>query len=177
MARPTSKNELIEASNVNYQKITDLITSLPPAAREADFTFDTSKLKEAHWQRDHNVRDVLIHLYEWQELLLKWVKNNQAGKSQEFLPDGINWRNYGKMNLEFWEKHQNTSLQEAEELLAESHQQTMALLETFSNDELFNKGVFPWTGNNALGIYFIANTSSHYDWALKKLRKYKKSLS
>ena len=30
--------------------------------------------KEAHWSRDKNVRDVLIHLYEWHQLMLKFPK-------------------------------------------------------------------------------------------------------
>lgn len=177
MARPTNKTDLIEASSTAYDKLVKLIASLPEEARIANFAFDTSKLKEAHWERDHNVRDVLIHLYEWQQLLINWIKNNEAGKPQEFLPDGYNWRNYGEMNQKFWEKHQSTSLKEAEQLLEKSHEETMQLLEGFSNEDLFNKNVFSWTGNNALGTYFIANTSSHYEWALKKLRKYKKSLA
>ena len=176
MPRPKTKQELIDASNLSYQKIVALISKLPEDARTGSFNFDTSKLKEAHWKRDHNVRDVLIHLYEWQRLLLEWVRNNQAGHEQEFLPEGYNWRNYGEMNQQFWEKHQSTPLDEAEKLLAESHKQTMALLDTFTDDQLFQKNVFPWTGTNALGTYFIANTSSHYEWALKKLRKYQRSL-
>ena len=32
--------------------------------------------KEAHWGRDKNVRDVLIHLYEWHQLLIKFVEHN-----------------------------------------------------------------------------------------------------
>ena len=176
MPRPKTKQELIDASNASYQKIVALISKLPEDARTGSFNFDISKLKEAHWKRDRNVRDVLIHLYEWQRLLLEWVKNNQAGHAQEFLPEEYNWRNYGEMNQQFWEKHQATALEEAEKLLAESHKQTMALLDTFTEDQLFQKKVFPWTGTNALGTYFIANTSSHYEWALKKLRKYQRSL-
>ena len=176
MPRPKTKIELIEASNSSYQKIVDLIANLPEETRSEDFNFDTSKLKEAHWKRDHNVRDVLIHLYEWQRLLLDWIKNNQSGKEQDFLLAGYNWRNYGEMNQQFWQKHQTTSLPEAEKLLAQSHKETMKLLDTFSEEQLFQKKVFPWTGNNALATYFIANTSSHYDWALKKLRKFQRSL-
>ncbi|KGG54977.1 ClbS/DfsB family four-helix bundle protein [Lactobacillus sp. wkB10] len=176
MPRPKTKQELVDASNSSYQKIVDLIAKLPEDARTGSFNFDTSKLKEAHWKRDNNVRDVLIHLYEWQKLLLEWVKSNQSGEDKEFLPEGYNWRNYGELNQEFWQKHQSTPLAEAEKMLATSHKQTMALLDTYTEEQLFQKNVFPWTGNNALGTYFIANTCSHYEWALKKLRKYQRSL-
>ncbi|RHW46501.1 hypothetical protein DS832_05750 [Bombilactobacillus bombi] len=176
MTKPANKAELIEASNTNYEKIVKLINSLPEEARNANFDFDTSTLKGLHWLRDRNVRDVLAHLYEWQNLLLSWINNNQAGKAQNFLPQGFNWRNYDEMNNELWKKHQSTSLEEIENLLAKSHERVMQLLGKFTNDDLFTKNVFPWTGNNTLGAYFISNTSSHYEWALKKLRKYRRSV-
>lgn len=30
--------------------------------------------KETHWIRDKNLRDVLVHLYEWHQLLLNLVE-------------------------------------------------------------------------------------------------------
>ena len=134
-----------------------------------DFSQDAKK-KEAHWRRDKNVRDVLIHLYEWHQLLLNWVHSNQKGQEQPFLPAPYNWKTYSVMNVEFWKKHQQTPLAEAKDKLKESHRQVMALTETFSNDELFAKGVFDWTGTSTLGAYCVSATSSHYDWAMKKIK-------
>ena len=71
------------------------------------------------------------------------------------------------MNIAFWKKHQNTSLEEATRLLEQSHKEVLELIEVFSNDELFTKGVYKWTGGTSLGSYFVSSTSSHYDWALK----------
>ena len=52
----------------------------------------------------------------------------------------------------------------------------MERINSFNNDELFSKGYFPWTGGTTLGSYCVSTTSSHYDWAIKKINKYKKSL-
>lgn len=176
MARPTTKIDLIQVGNDGYKKMDDLLGTIPTEHLNTTFTFDVEKEKQAHWKRDKNLRDVLIHLYEWHQLLLHWAKANQAGETKQFLKEGYNWKTYGAMNIEFLEKHQTTSYEEARELLAESHQQVMALAEDFSNDELFSKGVFPWVGGSPLGSYFVSATSSHYDWATKKIRKFKKSL-
>lgn len=48
-------------------------------------------------------------------------------------------------------------------------------MECFSNDELFTKGVYKWTGGTSLGSYFVSSTLSHYDWALKKLKVHQKN--
>lgn len=176
MARPTTKNDLIQAGNDGYKKMIDLLDSIPNEEVDSNFTVDVENEKQAHWTRDKNLRDVLIHLYEWHQLLLNWVKANQAGEAKQFLKEGYNWKSYGAMNIEFWEKHQTTSYENARDLLAESHQQVMDLEEGFSNEELFSKNVFPWVGGSTLGSYFVSATSSHYEWAAKKIKKFKKSL-
>ena len=79
------------------------------------------------------------------------------------------------MNEFLWKKHQDTTLEEAKELLEKSHRDVMELLETFTNDELFSKGVYNWVGTSTLGSYFISNTSSHYNWAIKKLKAHRKN--
>lgn len=176
MARPTTKNDLIKAGNDGYKKLMDLLASIPPEKVNSPFSFNVEKEKQAHWSRDKNVRDILIHLYEWHQLLLNWVQANQAGEAKQFLKEGYNWKTYGAMNIEFWEKHQTTSYEEARRLLVESHQQVMQMAEAFYNEELFSKGIFSWVGGSTLGSYFVSATSSHYDWATKKIRKFKKSL-
>ena len=67
MARPASKQQLISAATDNYDKLTAFITSM--SAEELNTPFDFSadeKKKEAHWRRDKNLRDVVMHLVRWQ---------------------------------------------------------------------------------------------------------------
>lgn len=174
MARPTTKTDLIQTGSDTYNKMMELLNSIPLEKVTLPFTFDVEKEKQAHWKRDKNVRDVLIHLYEWHELVLDWVHSNQTGTSKQFLKEGYNWKTYGDMNVEFWEKHQDTTYERALSLLSESHEKVMNLANHFSNNELFSKGEFPWVGGSTLGSYFVSVTSSHYEWAIKKIRKFKK---
>lgn len=176
MGRATTKKDLLMAAADQYEKLNALILGLTEEklATEFDFSTDENK-KEAHWNRDKNLRDVLIHLYEWHQLLLQWVAANKNGEDKPFIPQPYNWKTYGMMNVEFWKKHQNTPLERAKEMFSESHEAVMALAETFTNEELFSKGVYKWAGNNALGSYFISTTASHYDWAMKKLKAHKKN--
>jgi hypothetical protein len=177
MARPTTKADLQEVAAVTFTKLWDLLQTMTPAEQTGDLQFgEDFQGKEAHWTRDQNTRDVLIHLYEWHQLLLKWVQKNQHGEAVHFLPAPYNWRSYAQMNVEFVKKHQQTSYKEAEALLKKSHEAVMAMIDSFSNEELFSKNSLPWTGNSTLGSYCVSSTSSHYDWALKKLKKYLKTV-
>lgn len=167
MARPTTKEELIQASEENFSKLFSLINTLTREEQEQPFSFE---------DRDKNIRDVLVHLYEWHQLLLKWIAANQTGETVNFLPAPYNWKTYPLMNIEFWKKHQETTLDGSIKLLNDSHSEVMKLIKSFSDTELFTKKYFSWTGSTSLGSYCVSATSSHYDWAIKKIKKHKKGL-
>ena len=176
MQRPTTKTELIAAADDQWEKMWKLMDSLPEGAASISFNFgDDPKLKEAHCKRDKNMRDVLIHLYEWHRLLLDWTSANFGGEAKPFLPEPYTWKTYGDMNEEFWRRHQSTSFDRAALMLRESHDSVMTLIGSLSNEELFEKKRFPWTGTTNIGSYCISATASHYDWAMKKMKQYLKS--
>lgn len=176
MARPTTKEDLIISAKENYEKLNELISKLSEKELNTPFDFSADvKKKEAHWKRDKNLRDILIHLYEWHMLILNWVNSNQNGEEKPFIPKPYNWKTYGDMNVEFWKKHQNTPLEKAKKMLNKSHKDVLVLAEKFSNKELFSKNIFKWVGGSTLGSYFVSSTSSHYDWAIKKLKAHQKN--
>ncbi|WP_020405497.1 ClbS/DfsB family four-helix bundle protein [Hahella ganghwensis] len=178
MARPSNKKEMIEAADSNFEKLWSFIESMPEESLNTEFDFSGDiKKKEAHWERDTNLRDILIHLYEWHQLLLKWVKSNLSGDAADFLPAPYSWKTYGDMNVEFWKKHQNTSLESSEKLVKSSHKSVIEMVQKFSNEELFTKKYFDWTGTTSLGSYCVSTLSSHYEWAIKKLKAHAKKFS
>ena len=165
MPRPKTKEELKQAGEENFAKLFALIDSLSKKKQVQEFSFE---------DRDRNIRDVLVHLYEWQVLLLNWIKTNQSGITAKFLPENYNWKTYPDMNAKIWEKHQATNYEKAISLLNQTHKKCMKLIDSFTEEELFTKKYFPWTGSTSLGSYCVSSTSSHYDWAIKKIKKHKK---
>ena len=177
MPRPATKTELIAAANAQWDKMWNLIDSMSDEVRFASFDFgDDPKLKEAHWKRDKNLRDVFIHLYEWHQLLLNWTAANLGGEPKPFLPEPYNWKTYGDMNVEFWKNHQTTTYEDAVTMLRDSHGKVMALIDRLTDEELFGKKHFSWTGTSNVGSYCISTTASHYDWAMKKIKLHKKTV-
>jgi hypothetical protein len=163
VARPQSQGELLDASEASFTKLMALIDSMSAEQRVAEFAFD---------DRDRNVRDVLVHLHEWHLLLLAWAESNLAGTPASFLPDGYTWTDYAGLNVEFRDRHGETTLEQAIELVTDSRSRVRALITSRTGEELFTKKYYPWTGTTSLGAYCISATSSHDDWAMKKLRKH-----
>ena len=178
MARPHTKSDLLAAAELNYDKLLLLIQSMSETEKNTEFDFSTDeKKKEAHWKRDKNVRDVIMHLHEWHNLMLEWVANNKAGLHKPFLMEGYNWKTYGAMNILFWKRNQSVTLDMALEQFKESHKKIMDVIQTMSNDELFQKNVYDWVGGSTIGSYFISVTSSYYDWAMKKIKVHRKMIN
>lgn len=171
MARATTKTDLITSANGQFDKMWKLIETMSEEQQNAIFDEKMATAgTESHWSRDKNLRDVLVHLYEWHQLLINWINANRKGEHKSFLPEPYNWKTYPMMNVEFWKKHQRTPLAETKERLNASHREVIGLIESFTNDELFTKKFFDWTGSSSLGTYCVSTTASHYDWAIKKVK-------
>lgn len=174
MPRPRSKDELINAINAEFGKLCKILNETPKEILQKDFT---SPLPNN--SRDKNARDVLIHLYEWQVMLQNFITNNLTFKdgkftpkaeNSAFLPPPYNWRTYPKLNVELWQKHQNTSFESALNSLKASHQSVLNLTQKLNDNELFDKKHFAFTGTTNLGSYVISASCSHYVWAIKQLK-------
>jgi hypothetical protein len=66
--KSNNKPDLVTAANGQFGKLWTLIDSMTEKEQNATFAFGDDflqKQKEAHWTRDKNLRDVLVHLYEW----------------------------------------------------------------------------------------------------------------
>ena len=167
MPRPTTKESLIRSATEQFEKLWKLIESMEEQEQNAEFLFD---------DRDKNLRDVLVHLHEWHHMVERWHKiGTLDGGTPDVPGKGYTWKTLPDLNLEIWKKYQNVSLVDSKNMLRESHGSVMRLIESHTNDELFSRGIYKWTKSTTLGAYFISGTSSHYDWAITKIKKHIKA--
>jgi len=162
MARPTNKEELTEASSAGFRTLAAEIDAIPAELRASEFPFEG---------RDRTIRDVVCHLHEWHKLMLGWYEVGMRGEKPDIPAAGFTWRTTPELNRELWAGHQGTSLEDARCLLEQSHSEVHELILRHSDDELFTKKRYAWTGSTSLGAYLVSSTSSHYDWGRKKIKK------
>jgi hypothetical protein len=165
MARPKTKEELIELSNKNYTKLNDFIDSLSHEEQNKDFPKGTM---------NRNIRDVLAHLHHWHLMMLDWYKIGMKGEKPEMPAKGYTWKTTPELNLKIWETYSNETLNKTRNDFNNSFLKVQKLINVHSNQELFQKKRYKWTGTTSLGAYLVSATSSHYDWALKLIKKGKK---
>ena len=174
MPNPTTKQELLAAMNDGYAQLNEQIVKMSEAELAASFTFVADPKKcGVRWQNDRCLRDLLIHLYEWQVLMRIFVQNIREGHSKDYLPDAYR-KCYHEMDKMLVEKHQGTTLEEAKTLLQQSHEEMLHLAESFSEEELFAKGYYKNTYTTSMAAYFLSVTP--YGQAIKILKTHQKSL-
>ena len=162
MPRPQTKKDLLELSTINYAKLTDFIERLPVDEQLLEFPEGTM---------NRNIGDVLAHLHHWHLMMKDWYEVGMRGDTPDIPAKGYNWRTIPALNREIWEKYKEADYFETKENFKATHAEMIALIEKHTNDELFERKRYAWTGNNAMGAYFIGVLSSHYDWALKLIKK------
>lgn len=162
MPRPKTKEALIKLSHMNYEKLLAFIETLPEEKRKAEFPPQFL---------NRNIRDVLAHLDHWHLLLLLWYQQGMKGEKPEMPAPGYTWRTVLELNREINKKYKNVPLNEIEKSLDTSFKEVQKIIDRHSNDELFEKRKFKWTGTTSLGAYIVSATSSHYEWALRLMKK------
>jgi hypothetical protein len=165
MPRPKSKSELLELSQLHFKKLNDFIDQLSPEEQTKEFPAGTL---------NRNVRDVLSHLHHWHLMMLKWYEVGMSGEKPAMPAEGYTWKMTPELNKWIWEQYQNSNLIEVRTSLYESFKAVQKIIEQHTDEELFEKKRYKWTGTTSVGAYLISATSSHYDWALKLIKKVKK---
>lgn len=156
-----SKQALIDDYQHQWAKLWDTIDSL---SQRGD-------LEQLAGPDDRSVADVLAHVYAWHKLLLTWLRSGSTGRPH--LPaKGFKWSETRKLNQALFEENRTFSFVEVTRRIRLSHRRVMKIVESSTESELLTPGQWSWTGKNALASYITPNMSSHYRWAIKKLRKF-----
>lgn len=166
MPRPVSKAQLIDEARREYAALEKLLAPLSPQVMTAPGALGA-------W----SVKDVLAHLYAWQQMFFGWYAAGLRGELPPVPAQGYNWAQLPALNQAIFERYRETPLDEILALFGESHAATLALIERLPEAELTAAGLYAWLRQHSLLTYFNANTTSHYRWARSGLRKGLKALA
>lgn len=166
MPKPASQSELLAANDEAFQSLKVIIGSFSAAQLSNEFPFP---------HRDRNVRDVLAHLYEWQQMFFRWYRVGMTGKIPVMPAPGYTWKTTPALNHQIWQEYQSWTFTDLFDKLNKSHRKLQGMIRKHTNEELFTKRRYSWTGSTSLGVYMTGAGWSHYHWALKLLRRVHRS--
>lgn len=160
MPRPKTKEQLLIAMRTERDGLEQALTTLTQEQLCA-----TSPI--TRWA----IKDVLAHIFEWEQMCLSWYKAGLKGITPAVPGEGFKWSQLPALNKQIYEKHRDRPLAEILKDFRRSYQQILKTVPKISEDDLFLPGRYAWTKTSTLGAYFVSATSSHYAWARKEVGK------
>jgi len=160
MPRPHTKDLVISESKKEREALDKFLSTLSP-----------EQMSEPGILGDWSVKDVLAHLYEWEQMVLGWLDASQRDETPAVPAEGYKWNQLPALNEAIRQNHSSRFLDEILKMYNDSHRQIMETIESIPEEKLFTPGLYLWLNKNTLGAYFVSCTSSHYRWARTRMKK------
>ncbi|MFH6961465.1 ClbS/DfsB family four-helix bundle protein [Flavobacterium plurextorum] len=165
MAVPVNKEELQNAIKINYNKLKEELLSIP-------HELTTAPNLEGHMKNTTmSINNLISYLNGWGELVLKWNTKKERNEIVDFPETGYKWNELGKLAQKFYNNYEkddfNTLCTELDEITG----RILFLIEQKTNTELYETA---WYEKWTLGRMIQFNTSSPYNNARARIRKWKK---
>jgi len=166
MPRSETKQDIYNDIEVERKKLYDALTKLTEEQMELPGACEI-------W----SVKDILSHLVDWEQRCLRWYRAGLKGEVLKTPDENYNWRQLPELNHEIYLKHKDFSLEDVQKHFRESFEEIKSAIDGMTDEALFTPGFYVWTRKSPLRNFIYANTSSHYRWASKLIRKFTRSLN
>jgi hypothetical protein len=150
MEEAVSKQSLLESIQRERKALEATLDKLVP-----------SQFHETGVEGDWTVKDLLWHLSAWQRLLIRWTQALQRGDIPDRPPPGEDWSDLDALNHSMYLENLDRALDETLDEFYASQRDTIELVESLSEDQLFDSSHFAWRQGDPLWHMVAANTWWH----------------
>lgn len=166
MAIPTSKSELLAAITGRFENLDAAFEAIP--AEIVD-----EKSMEGHAKGTMmSANNLVSYLIGWNDLVLKWLAQDDRGQAVEFPEAGYKWTELGRLAQKFYGDYADHSFGENRERLAAVKGRLISEISKRTDEELYGS---PWHGKWTKGRMIQFNSSSPYENARGRTRKWLRS--
>jgi len=160
MPRQATKIQLLNEIYEERGKLETLLKTIPIEV------FSTIKV-----QGEWTTKVMLSHLIAWEQMVILWVLSGKQGAIIPIPAEGFKWSELPALNAKIYNEHKDELLEDVQKKFLDSYQQTLELLNSISEKDLFTPGLYKWQNKNTLAAYFKSCMRSHYLWARKEISK------
>jgi hypothetical protein len=164
--RYSSKEQLLEDVQKEYRALCASLEAIPRARYR----------EPGVWGDGWTLHDLVAHLAAWHRLFLGWYETGLRGGTPHLPAEGYKWSELSDLNRAIWAEHKDRPTDDVQADFAASYAQILDILQRSSPEQLLEPGAFPWTRDHGLVTYLGGNTSSHYRFASKVLRRWLRQL-
>ena len=160
MSRFSTKEDLLADAATARVKLEGLLDEIP----------DTAKLEPI--VDGMSVKDFITHRTEWGRMMINWYNEAAAAGTPAVPAEGYTWGQLNELNAEIHTRFVDTPLDEAEARFTRTNDELFALINGCTEDELFEKHFYSFTGTTDLAAYFTSATGGNYRSAYKHINRW-----
>ncbi len=150
---------LADAATARF-KLEGLLADLPDEAKIVVVTDGMS------------AKDFVAHRTEWGRMMLGWCAEAKAGGEPVVPAPGFTWSQLPELNAEIHDRFAGADLAEIERDFANVHDDLRDVMAACTEDELFTKQYYAFTGTSDLATYFTSAAGGHYRSAYKHINRW-----
>ena len=159
MPIPTSREELIESIHTTWGKLSDELESARPG-------FGNVRCVD-----DWNVKDLLAVRAWWTESVVDWIEAGKRGELPTTPADGYRWCETPRLNEAIVKQSRRESYKSVRTRLQAGVVRALDVIDSLSDEELLDAGIFAWAGRFPLARWLSINTTRQYTTARTYVRR------
>lgn len=163
MSKFKTKEEFLSEIDKERAKFEDLLVEIP----------DDQKLVEVI--DGMSVKDFLAHRAEWGRMMTRWYEEAVDGGQPAVPTEKYKWNQLKELNADIHQRFSDTPLAEVEEGFDDVHDRLREMIEQMSEEELFTRKYYDFTGTSDLVTYLNSATASHYRSARRHIARWWKA--
>lgn len=109
-----------------------------------------------------STKDLLGHISMWEHRLTNWLRVSKMAQEPKMLPEGMTWDRLDDWNRQSYLELKERNLEEVQAQFRSTYPEVFEVIESLSEDDLFEEGRFAWRKGRPLWRLVAANTSWHY---------------
>ena len=160
MSRFSTKEELVADAIAARAKLEALLNTIPDSAKLDPIVDGMS------------VKDFLTHRTEWGRMMIGWYSEAAAGGTPAVPAEKFGWGQLNELNAEIHARFADTPLEKATTQFATTSEELIRLIETCTEDELFEQRFYSFTGTTTLAAYFTSATGGNYRSAYRHINRW-----
>ena len=160
MSRFATKQELLDDIVKERGKLETLLDEIPEE-RKLDEVVDGM-----------TVKDFIAHRTEWGRMAIRWYTEARAGEQPAVPTERYKWNQLKDLNAEIQRRFAEVPLERIEDEFAVVHDRLYRLIADATEEELFTKDYYSFTGKSDLATYMNSATASHYRSAYRHISKW-----
>jgi hypothetical protein len=159
MAHPRTKAELLAQTRAERDALLERLAGLnaEQMARPGPYGW--------------SAKDFVAHLCEWERLLFGWYECGLRGEKPALPAEGYTWRTMDALNQAILERRRSDPVDSVMAAWRQTSDQLIELVAGLSEEDLFGKRRFAWTGGSTLAGYVYECGPNHYRWAAGEIDK------